>query len=450
MIRRTRLLLAGFGALIVVASACNLDETAGLSQNLGEPLLDINLGPSGDAVLPTATYALNDTVNASTPRDTLTVTLRNLGPLPPGAVYQVFIVDSTRSDVATAMNLTPVSGRLIRQTRTRRPIDRDVAVTDTRTDTTANAAAITEADTNQTFIVRYVSPRVRTGTHVVVAVRPAAQADSSHLDGSTLFGFLAARYRRGTTFTRTGTLTFGRWTSNSAGRLPFVPSSATISGAFRGGSVRLNVRDLIRPPQGFQYAAWVIDSRTGRAARIGGLMTPVPSNIPLDDADVRPSDQYLTDVAVIVGQVRGDTATSGNIRWDDFTSIVLLLEPRGSAPPTRPGGAFVLGGQVPSSVTSRAPSAGKLSGTVTRTSGGSAQGVTVFLTGLSDRIPRLVTNASATGAFLFRTVTPGTYRAYAVPVGGTVPTDSATVTIGTRLVNGAMVGDSVHVTLRVP
>jgi hypothetical protein len=348
----------------------------------------------------------------------MTVTLRNLGPLPSGAVYQVFLVDSTQAD-GSAANLTPASGRLITQTRTRRPIDRDNTAIDTRTDTSASAQAITAADTNQTFTLRVVNTRIATSTHVVVAVRPSAQASASHLDRNTLFGFLSARYRSGTTFTNTGTLTFGRWTINSAGRLPFVPSSATISGAFRGSTVRLNVRDLIRPPEGFRYAAWVIDARTGRAARLGGLMTQVPSNMPLDDLDTRPSDQYVTDVAVIEGQIRGDTASAGNIRWDDFTSIVLLLEPKGSAPPTRPGAAFVLGGQVPASVASRAPGAGKLSGTVTKTSGGSAQGATVFLTGMDDRLPRLVTNAAANGSFLFRTVTPGMYRAYAVPVGGT-------------------------------
>ena len=89
---------------------------------------------------------------------------------------------------------------------------------------------------------------------------------------------------------------------------------------------------------------------------------------------------------------------------------------------------------------------------MTKTSGGSAQGATVFLTGTGDRVPRLVANASATGAFLFRSVTPGQYRAYAVPVGGTSPTDSATVTIGTHMVNGVLVGDSVSLAtaLRVP
>lgn len=445
MIRRSRLLLAGFGALVAVASACKLDETAGLSRNLGEPLLDINLGPSADAVMPTATFALD----AAAPRDTMTITLRNLGPLPAGAVYQVFLVDSTQADDASSGNLTPATGRLITQTRNRRPIDRDNSVIETRTDTAANAQAITSADTNQTFILRVISSRITTSTHVVVAVRPAAQVAASHIDRTRLFGFLAARYRGGSTFTNSGTLTFGRWTINSAGRLPFVPSSASISGAFRGNTVRLNVRDLIRPPEGFRYAAWVIDSRTGRAARVGGLMTPVPSNRPLDDIDTM-TDPFLTDVALIEGQIRGDTATSGNIRWDDFTSIVLLLEPKGSAPPTRPGAAFVLGGAVPASVASRAPGAGKLSGTVTKTSGGSAQGATVFLTGMDDRIPRLVANASATGAFIFRTVAPGMYRAYAVPVGGSAPSDSATVTIGTRMVNGAMVGDSVSITLRVP
>jgi hypothetical protein len=445
--RRPRLTLLGFAALVGIASACELDETAGLSRTLGDPLLDITLGPAGDAVYPTATHDV--TLSAgSTQRDTLTLTLRNLGPLPAGAVYQVYVVDSSTVD-AGGNNLTPVGGRLIRQTRIRRPIDRDNTVIEVRTDTTAAATAITSADTNQTFIMRIATPVVRTGTHVVVGIAPAAQTAATRLDRTTRFGFLASRYRTGTTFANTGTTTFGSWAINTARRLPFIPSSATINGAFRGSTVRLNIRDLIRPPVGFRYAAWVIDTRTGAAARLGGLMTPVPSNRSLDDADVG-QDGFLTDVAMIEAQMRGDTASAGNVRWENFTRIDVLLEPKGSAPPTMPGGAFVLSGPVPQSVASRSPGAGKVSGTVTSTSNGNRTGATIFLTGVNDRIPKLVTNASATGTFLFRTVSIGQYRAFVVPPGGSTATDSVNVTIGTREVDGVTVGDSVGIALRIP
>lgn len=441
MSRRLPLALLGFGAL-ALAGACKLDETAGLSRDLGDPLLDITMGPSGDAVYPSATHTI------STNRDTLTLQLRNLGPLPAGAVYQVYVVDSSTVD-GGGNNLTPVGGRLIRQTRTRRPVDRDNTVIEVKTDTTANAGAITAADTNQTFTLRVVNAAVRTGTHVVVGVAPAAQTSATRLDRTTRFGFLASRYRTGTTFVTTGTTTFGSWAINAGNRLPFIPSSATINGAFRGNTVRLNIRDLIRPPVGFRYAGWVIDTRTGRAARLGGLLTPVPTNRSLDDADLG-TDAFLTDVAMIEAQLRGDTASAGGVRWDEFTQIVVLLEPKGSAPPTAPGGAFVLGGPVPQSVASRSPTPGKLSGTVTSASNANREGATIFLTGVNDRIPKLVTNASATGTFLFRTVATGQYRAFVVPRNGTAATDSVNVTIGTRTVDGTVVGDSVAVTLRIP
>ena len=448
MSRRFRLPLVGFGALAILAGACKLEETAGLSRDLGDPLLDITMGPSGDGVLPSISHDVSLSTG-STLRDTLRLTLRNLGPLPAGAVYQVYIVDSSTVDVAGSNNLTPVGGRLIRETRTRRPIDRDNTAIDVKVDTIQNAQAITSADTNQTFFFRIAGPVVRTGTHVVVGIAPAPQTAASHLDRTTRFGAIASRYRSGTTFTNTGNGTFGSWAINTGSRLPFIPSSATVNGAFRGGTVRINVRDLIRPPVGYQYAGWVIDTRTGKAARLGGLMTPVPSNRSLDNADVG-TDPFLTDVAMIEAQLRGDTASAGNIRWDEFTSINLLLEPKGSAPPTAPGGAFVLGGPIPTSVASRAPGTGKLSGTVTSASNADRTGATVFLTGVNDRISKLVTNANSAGVFLFRSVSVGQYRAFVVPRGSSTPTDSVNVTIGMHSVDGAMVGDSVAITLRIP
>lgn len=444
MRRHRAFTVVALGALVAIAAACELEDASGLSRDLGDPLLDITLGPSGDAVLPTFTHA----VTAATSRDTLTLTLRNLGPLPAGAVYQLYLVDSSTVD-AGGNNLIPVGGRLIRQTRTRRPIDRDNTAIDVRTDTTQGAQAITAADTNQTLILRIADARVATSTHAVVGIAAAAQTAPARLDRTTRFGFLASRYRSGTAFVATGTATLGSWAVNTARRLPFIASSATINGAFRGPEVRLNIRDLIRPPMGFQYAGWLIDSRTGRSARLGGLLTPVPENRSLDGADTD-EGSFMTDVAIIEAQLRSDTATAGGVRWDDFTNIVLLIEPKGTAAPSAPGGAFVLGGAVPPSVTSRAPAAGKVSGTVTSASNATRTGATIFLTGAGDRIPRLVGNASATGAFLFRTVAVGQYRAYVIPPGGTSATDSTDVTIGTRTVNGAAVGDSVAITLRIP
>ena len=441
MKRRLPILLAAFTAVAAIG-ACNLDESGGLSRTLGDPLLDINLGPAGDAVYPRVVHQINAT------RDTLTVTLRNLGPLPAGAAYQVFLVDST----STGTNVTPATGRLIREVRTRRPVNRDLIVTETRADTTASGSAITEADTNYTFTLRVTgASTISAATHVVVGVVPAAQTAASHIDATQRFGFAASRYRTGTSYTTRDSGGFGSWSITSSRRLPFIPSSATINGAFRGNTVRLNVRDLIRPPQGYRYAAWVYDVRTGRAARLGGVETPVPDDRPLDDADVG-TDPFLTDVAIIEGQVRGDTASAGNIKWDDFSNIALLLEPKGSAPPTRPGAAFVLSGAVPQSVASRAPGAGKVSGTVTSNSNGAVTNATVFLAmpGSRNPLPGLIGNASATGTFLFRTVAVGQYKAYVIPPGATTPSDSTNVTIGTRQLNGATVGDSVGITLHIP
>jgi hypothetical protein len=42
------------------------------------------------------------------------------------------------------------------------------------------------------------------------------------------------------------------------------------------------------------------------------------------------------------------------------------------------------------------------------------------------------------------------YKAYAIPFGDAVIRDSATVTVGSKKVNGTLTGDSLFVTLRIP
>ena len=82
-IPRRQLTLIGALALAVGIAACQTDELAGPVVQIGEPLLDFALGPSPRAVFPSASFTFNSTRT----RDTLTITLANLPPLPPGVSY---------------------------------------------------------------------------------------------------------------------------------------------------------------------------------------------------------------------------------------------------------------------------------------------------------------------------------------------------------------------------
>jgi len=213
--------------------------------------------------------------------------------------------------------------------------------------------------------------------------------------------------------------------------------------------VRLDFRNLIRPPAGFRYACWMVDERTGTATRLGGILSPVPDNQPLDDADLG-TGKWYNSVGILEAQVRGDMKAL-NIVPQDYTFIALALEPYGgSAVPTRPGLSYVLSASIPNSVSSRSATPGKVFGSVTSSSGKSLLNTTVYLQGINMTVPGQVASATATGSWQFRAVPTGVYKAYAIPFGDATIRDSATVTVGSRKVGTTLTGDSVFVSLRIP
>lgn len=438
------LLLAA--AIAGIVSACTLEEAAGPSRQLGDPLLDIALGPASDGLFPTANYTLTSAAS----RDTLTVRIQNLPALPEGSRYQVFLVDSARGQSDGTANRKAASGRLITRTTFSRPVTRDSSFVGTVVDTTDGTGTIEEGGAQHSYELRIVDADIPTYSHVVVAVMEDGETAGTRQETGDRFGFLSVRYRNAATATptyaNTGTFTFGTFAIEQARRRPFSFGSVQSSGFFRGNTLRVNLRQLVRPPEGFRYAGWLLDARTGSAVRIGGLQTPVPFNQSLDEADVG-ENEFIIDDAIVEAQLRGDATAMGGVRWQDFTRLVIVLEPKGSAPPTIAPTTVFLAGAVPPSVGSRSATPGKISGTVT---GGSRSNATVYLTGTATSSPLLVTTSNAEGAFLFRSVSVGRYRAYVIPSGGTTPTDSATVTIGEQLRDGALVGDSVAITLNTP
>ena len=434
--RRSQLpLIAAAGAALVLA-ACQTDPISGPSKIIGEPLLDMTLGPAGNSVFPRLS---GQRITAAAARDTIEFTLNALPPNGAGATYQIMLVDTASG------NATAPTSRIIRTVRNRRPVNRDSSVATTKGDT-STAAQFSVGDTATTVAIRITNTAIPNYNRVVL--RSSGEGAVPATVGAARTGFLSFRYKTGTTYAIFGNM-FGSFAKATADRLPFAVSAYVIGASFWGDQVRISFRNLIRPPAGFRYAAWMVDERTGVAVRLGGILSPVPENKPLDDADLGTGAWY-TSVGIREAQVRGDMKALSVVP-QDFTFLTLALEPYGgSAPPTRPGTSFVLAAAIPASVISRSASPGKVFGTVTSATGKSLLNTTVYLQGAGATVPGLVGSASATGTWQFRAVPTGVYKAYAIPFGDAVIRDSATVTVGSKMVGGALAGDSVFVTLRIP
>ncbi len=429
-------LVAAAGAALVMA-ACQTDPISGPSKIVGAPLLDMVFGPAGNSAFP---VVAGQRITAATARDTLEFTVNFLPPTGTGNSYQIALVDSATGNTSAA------TSRIIRTVRGRRPVNRDSSVATTKVDT-ATAAQFTVADTATSVAIGIANTNIPSYTHVLL--RTAGEgAVPATISSTARTGFLSFRYKTGTTYAvQTGV--FGSWATATANRLPFIVSAFVVNANFWGDWVRVDVRQLIRPPAGFRYAAWLMDERTGTATRLGGLLSPVPENQPLDDADLG-TGKWYTSAGILEAQVRGDMKTLGVVP-QDYTFITLALEPYGgTAIPSRPGLSYVLSASIPNSVASRSATAGKVFGTVASTSGKSLVNTTVYLQGINMTVPGQVATASTTGTWQFRAVPTGVYKAYAIPFGDAVIRDSATVTIGAKLVSGTLTGDSVFVTLRIP
>ena len=451
-----RLTAVSAAVALALVGACQEDNLNGPAKISGDPLLDITLSFPGNAVFPSGSFA----ITAAASRDSLTVTLANLAPLPAGRVYQVLLSDSSTVDSAGTNNVVPFVGRLIRTTRAKRPVNRDSAVAITTIDTTASAASLTAADTNQTFVLlgtnASLGATIINYSHVMVIVTTNL-VGAGTLDRTTRRGFLYGRYRdakgtpaRGDDTFAGGALTFGSFAINSLTRLPFVKSGTLLKGAFRGRELRMTMLGLVRPPEGWRYATWLLDDRTGRQVRLGNLVSPVPADRSLEDADVENTSDE-TSVGILSAQVRGfaDSVAGGPIEFDDFTRVALLIEPKGgTAPQSIASSALVIGGSVPASVATRHPSAGRLFGVVN--SGiGNFKNTAIYLTGVGQIYPLLVTSSDSTGAFKIRSINVGTYTLNAVPKDSTVAKFTGPVTIGKNPADPT-VGDSIFVTINIP
>lgn len=420
---------AALGAVLVLGAvaACEQDDISGPVTQIGPPLLDMELAPAASAPFGGNSITISDT------EDTLAVRLSNLPAPPAGTVYQVILVDSA----GTGTNALVATGDLIVSTENIRPIDPDNSVIDVVEDTTLATDVLvpSRSDAVMDFLITDASigANIAAYTHVIVAVSEAPATGAITLGADEQRGFLSRR------LTSDGSLAAGTWSINSALRRSYSIQGTGVS-AFVGDDLRATFERLLRPPEGFHYVAWLVDERTGINLRLGGLLTPVPENRPLDDADTE-SGSFLTDVAIVNSQLRAPVDVA-----DNYTRFVLTLEPKGAGGMARAPRTEVLQGAVPTSVASRHPGAGKIYGQVTGS--GSVDSTTLFLTGRGLTTPLLVRVSDADGNFAFRTVQVGDYTLHAIPLGDSLVRASADVSIS--LAAGATAGDSIFVTLNIP
>ena len=423
--RSSRLATIGVAIAVLGAVACQQDDISGPTAQIGPPLLDIELQPS-TPTNPSASVSLNDA------EDTLVISFANLPPLPSGTVYQVLLVDSASTSAIVG------SGELIVTTFQIRPLTRDSSLVDATEDTTAAVSSIdvsgVEHEARLTITDADIGANIAAYSHVIVVA--TTTPGSAAIGADERIGFLARSISN-------GNMTFGTWSLNTALRRSFSIRGSVPTSSFWGDELIANFDRILRPPPGFEYVAWLIDARTDIQYRVGGLTTPPPERRSLSNADIE-DGSFLTDVAIVEGYLRAPVDTP-----DNYQRLVITLEAKGAGGAPRASTAEVFAANLPVSIASRHPGAGRLAGNVSGS--GNLDSTIVFLSGRGRTKPVLVNLTNASGDFLFRTVPVGEYTVNVIPAGGTTVVDTEDITISAVPgPSGGFVGDSVFVSLSIP
>jgi len=334
--RRSSRAAAVVGGAALVLAACQADPASGPGTIVGAPMLDMALAPAGNAVFPSVS---GQRITAAAARDTIEFTVNDAPPTGSGNTYQIVLVDTATG------RATGTISRIIRTMRRRLTVSPDSSVLLVSADT-STGAQFSIPDTATTVVVRIANAAIPNYNFVVL--RTAGEGSVPTTIGGARTGFLSFRYKSGSTYAaQPGT--FGSFAAATADRLPFVVAADVIGAGFWGDWLRIDVRNLGRPPAGFRYACWMVDARSGAATRLGGLLAPAPESRSLDDADLG-MGAWFNGALVVAARVRANLRTLG-IAPQDFTFTTLVLEPYGGfALPTRPGRTYVLSAPVPPSV----------------------------------------------------------------------------------------------------
>jgi hypothetical protein len=219
---------------------------------------------------------------------------------------------------------------------------------------------------------------------------------------------------RQTTFAAAGSGTLSFWDVVSNGR----------------PAIRVDFAGLRKPPRGYFYQPFIIDSLSGIAYAWG--QTYDAKGEPLGNADLA-TDSILP----VLRAVQPSNEVIGGA--ENYSRVDLILEPKTAAPLLRTGLSIysvmsVQRAQIPTPLQSKRAALGTLQAIITRgTQGGPAApnvGVVVQGPGLNFNTLIGNKNSDSTGTARFTNLPVGELRVLAIPFGGAIVETRATITSG--------------------
>lgn len=253
---------------------------------------------------------------ASASPDSIRVTANNLVPLASGSAYSVWLA------VSGAGQAAKVTGRVIRLN--------GGTVVDTLTD--VSEFTLVTGMTGATVEFDF-APHVGTAWDAVTLAVGAAGATSLPASQPLWTPMVTAKVAGGPIPLLTSTLTFGAF-NGGTNSLVF-GAAGTGTGGIYGNLLREDILRLPRPPVGYMYEAWLVNS-TGAVSpmSIGPLLSPFPDLQPLTDADVSTSPP-LSGVELTQAALRYEgTSTTFFCDWDQVQVRLASKVGAGAIPPT--------------------------------------------------------------------------------------------------------------------
>jgi hypothetical protein len=193
-------------------------------------------------------------------------------------------------------------------------------------------------------------------------------------------------------------------------------------------AMRVNFENVPRPPLGYYYQPYIIDSISGIAYAWGQVYGA--TDTPLGSADLG-KDSILT----ILRAVQPSNDVIGQA--ENYTRVDLILEPRAGAPALRTGLSIystmsLLRAALPAPLLAKRAPLGRLNVIVTRGAQGGpvAPNIGVVVQGPGLNFNQLLSNRNtdSTGTAAFTGLPVGEVRVIAIPFGGSIVDSRAAIT----------------------
>ncbi len=195
-------------------------------------------------------------------------------------------------------------------------------------------------------------------------------------------------------------------------------------------AIRVDFTDLPKPPLGYYYQPFIIDSLSGIAYAWGASYDAAGNS--LADADLAKDS-----IIPVLRAVQPSNDVIGQV--ENYTRVDLILEPKTAAPLLKTGLSLyslmtVQRAQFPAALRAKRAALGTLKAIVTKTTqgGASAPNIGVVIQGPGNNFNTLLgnKNTDSTGTATFTNVPAGQLRVLAIPFGGAIVETRATIVSG--------------------